>query len=334
MAVKFKWSFRELFKNCGSKCKTSTDCNPQASEQFSVHIKHELIPATKIFEPFLTASVCTVRSTYHTVHKASPGQLVFGFAALLQIDLKADWACDCPTKAKQWQQFKWHCTLHLKFERRIILGPLAFVIIVEEIQSNFSFGMWLMVAEGAVMETTWWWGDLCLEQNFVPFSCLSVQATLTLFALWSHRHFYSLLMFSRNGVPKDCSKAAKWFHLGASKGDATAQFYLGFMNLHGVRGLKDSTKGNGMAPTSHKSRLYHISVQYRNNAWQGTCRVPGFKHGTGVAPKAANQGVAKAQCYVGLSFLMGDNALQDPIKVRQGDKGAMKLLSLMDETKI
>ena len=45
------------------------------------------------WEPFLS-SCCAwaIRSTYHTILQASPGQLIFGCDMLLPIQFKADWA--------------------------------------------------------------------------------------------------------------------------------------------------------------------------------------------------------------------------------------------------
>ena len=49
------------------------------------------LPGDQPFEPFLTTVAYAIRSTYHTMLKATPGQLVFGRDMILPIQFKADW---------------------------------------------------------------------------------------------------------------------------------------------------------------------------------------------------------------------------------------------------
>ena len=50
---------------------------------------------------FLSATAFAIRSTYHTVLDATPGQLVFGRDMVLPIQFKADWAEIIQRKRKQ-----------------------------------------------------------------------------------------------------------------------------------------------------------------------------------------------------------------------------------------
>jgi hypothetical protein len=51
--------------------------------------------------PFLAAAAFAIRSTFHTVLRASPAQLVFGRNMLLPIQFKADWALIHENKQRQ-----------------------------------------------------------------------------------------------------------------------------------------------------------------------------------------------------------------------------------------
>jgi hypothetical protein len=53
------------------------------------------------FGPFLGAAAFAIRSTFHTVLRASPAQLVFGRDMLLPVQFKADWALIHENKQRQ-----------------------------------------------------------------------------------------------------------------------------------------------------------------------------------------------------------------------------------------
>jgi hypothetical protein len=44
-----------------------------------------------LWGPFLTSGAYAMRSKFHTTHKATPGQLVFGRDMVLHITFMADW---------------------------------------------------------------------------------------------------------------------------------------------------------------------------------------------------------------------------------------------------
>jgi hypothetical protein len=93
-----------MCKNYGTQKKYSTEYNPQ-SNSIIERIHQTLGNALRTFEleeqeldekrpwdPFLSATAWAIRSTYHTVLEATPGQLVFGRDMVLPIKFKADWA--------------------------------------------------------------------------------------------------------------------------------------------------------------------------------------------------------------------------------------------------
>jgi hypothetical protein len=50
------------------------------------------LPPIMPFRSFISAASWAIRSTYHTMLQATPGQLVFGRDMLLSIPIRADWA--------------------------------------------------------------------------------------------------------------------------------------------------------------------------------------------------------------------------------------------------
>ena len=88
----------------GIKAKRSTAYNPQSNAIIKrVHqvlgnaprtfeLEKRKLDEKNPFEPFLTATAYTIRSTYHTTLQATPGQLVFGRDMILPTEFKANWA--------------------------------------------------------------------------------------------------------------------------------------------------------------------------------------------------------------------------------------------------
>jgi hypothetical protein len=99
----FKAEFKELCDNFGLTPKPSTPHNPQSNAMIErIHLtlgnmlrtfeleKHDLNEEDP-FGEFLSAAAWALRSTYHTVLDATPGQLVYGRDMLLPIQYKANW---------------------------------------------------------------------------------------------------------------------------------------------------------------------------------------------------------------------------------------------------
>ena len=100
----FKNVFKTLCDDYGLRPKPSTAYNPQGNSMIErIHLtlgnmlrtfeldKQVLNPKDP-FSMFLNSAAWALRSTYHTVLNATPGQIVFNRDMLLPIDFKADWA--------------------------------------------------------------------------------------------------------------------------------------------------------------------------------------------------------------------------------------------------
>jgi hypothetical protein len=100
----FKHVFKELCRNYDLTPKVSTEYNPQSNSIIErVHLTlgnmlrtfeldKQKINENDPWTSFLSAAAWAIRSTYHTVLDATPGQLVFGRDMILPIQYKADWA--------------------------------------------------------------------------------------------------------------------------------------------------------------------------------------------------------------------------------------------------
>jgi hypothetical protein len=100
----FKDVFSATCKNYGVKEKHSTSHNPQSNgiiERIHQVVGNSLrtfqLESATLNEedpwtPYLASVAWAVRSTYHTVLNATPGQLVFGRDMVLPIQFQADWA--------------------------------------------------------------------------------------------------------------------------------------------------------------------------------------------------------------------------------------------------
>ena len=100
----FKAIFDQMRTNYGLKKARSTPHNPQSNGIVErVHqvlnncLRAYELEDTELNEkdpwtPFLAAAAFAIRSTYHTVMAATPGQLVFGRDMILPLTFKADWA--------------------------------------------------------------------------------------------------------------------------------------------------------------------------------------------------------------------------------------------------
>jgi transposase InsO family protein len=109
----FKDVFRQLCKNYGITPKISSDYNPQANSIVervhltlgnmlrSFQLEKQELNASDPWTPFLTAAAFAIRSTYHTVLDATPGEIIFGRDMILPIQFKADWAAIIERKRSQ-----------------------------------------------------------------------------------------------------------------------------------------------------------------------------------------------------------------------------------------
>ena len=99
----FKNVFGQLCENFGLTPKPSTPHNPQSNAMIerihmtlgnmlrSFDLEKQELNEENPFEEFLAAAAWALRSTYHTVLDATPGQLVYGRDMLLPIQFKANW---------------------------------------------------------------------------------------------------------------------------------------------------------------------------------------------------------------------------------------------------
>jgi len=105
-----------LCNDYGLVPKPSTAYNPQGNSMVErIHLtlgnmlrtfeldKQVLNPKDP-FSMFLNSAAWALRSTYHTVLNATPGQIVFNRDMLLPIDFKADWAHIIQRKKEQIQK--------------------------------------------------------------------------------------------------------------------------------------------------------------------------------------------------------------------------------------
>jgi hypothetical protein len=99
----YKNVFEELVNNYGIKENNSTPFNPQYNgiiERVHLILNDSLRTAEvdgremdekDAWGPFLASAAYAIRSTFHTILKATPGQLVFGRDMVLPIKFMADW---------------------------------------------------------------------------------------------------------------------------------------------------------------------------------------------------------------------------------------------------
>jgi hypothetical protein len=99
----FKLHFEALYESFGIKRKPTSVKNPQANailervHQMISSMLHtaEIDMATSVepsdIDAFITNAAWAIRSTYHTVLKASPGAAIFGRDMLFDIPFLADW---------------------------------------------------------------------------------------------------------------------------------------------------------------------------------------------------------------------------------------------------
>ena len=109
----FKNVFKELCDNYRLTPKPSTEYNPQSNAMIerihltlgnmlrSFELDKEDLNDENPFTEFLNAAAWALRSTYHTVLNATPGQVVFGRDMLLPIKYKADWAAIVQRRKEQ-----------------------------------------------------------------------------------------------------------------------------------------------------------------------------------------------------------------------------------------
>jgi hypothetical protein len=99
----FKAVFKGLCDNFGLTPKPSTPYNPQSNAMIErIHLtlgnmlrtfdlENQDLSDDNPFGEFLSSAAWALRSTYHTVLDATPGQLVYGRDMLLPIQFKANW---------------------------------------------------------------------------------------------------------------------------------------------------------------------------------------------------------------------------------------------------
>jgi len=101
---KFKDMFALTCKNYGVKEKHSTSHNPQSNgiverihQVVGISLRtselESILNEDNPWTPYLASIVWAVRSTYHMILNATPGQLIFGHDMVLPIQFQADWAC-------------------------------------------------------------------------------------------------------------------------------------------------------------------------------------------------------------------------------------------------
>ena len=66
-----------------------------------MNFKDEELSTRDLWGPFLAAAAFAIRSTLHTILKATPAQLVFGRDMLLPVQFTADWAAIQAMKQKE-----------------------------------------------------------------------------------------------------------------------------------------------------------------------------------------------------------------------------------------
>jgi hypothetical protein len=125
----FKLHFRVLCKAYGVKRKTTSIKNPTANAILElIHavftnmlctdklIVIKLVNASDT-DIFLADAAWAIRSTHHTVLKASPGAVIFGQVMLFDIPFIADWK-----KIVEHRQELTHCNTACETEGRIDYG--------------------------------------------------------------------------------------------------------------------------------------------------------------------------------------------------------------------
>ena len=100
----FKSVFKAMCQNYGITPKPSSDYNPQSNSIIErVHLtlgnmlrtfelENQELNEHDPWTSFLSSAAWAIRSTYHTILDATPGQLVFGRDMILPITFRADWA--------------------------------------------------------------------------------------------------------------------------------------------------------------------------------------------------------------------------------------------------
>ena len=109
----FKKVFKTMCGNYGITPKPSSDYNPQANSTVervhltlgnmlrSFELENQELDENDPWSSFLSSTAWAIRSTYHTILEATPGQLVFGRDMILPIQFKADWADIIQRKQRQ-----------------------------------------------------------------------------------------------------------------------------------------------------------------------------------------------------------------------------------------
>ena len=106
----FKSVFEEMCDNYGMKRKPTTIYNPRSNGIIErIHqvlrdniatfeLNKQELPETNPFDSFIASASWAIRSSFHSVLRATPGQLVFGRDMLLDLKFKANWANICLRK--------------------------------------------------------------------------------------------------------------------------------------------------------------------------------------------------------------------------------------------
>ena len=144
--------------------------------------------------------------------------------------------------------------------------------------------------------------------------------------------------YDGEGVPKDFSKAVRWFRKAAGQSNAHAQYYLGSCYAN----------GEGAAKNKVEAVKWYRKAAEQSNVQAETALGYCYATGQGVAKehteaakwyrKAAEQNFAQAQISLALSYALGQGVEKDYVEsykwtllaASQGDKDAKQTMTILE----
>ena len=144
--------------------------------------------------------------------------------------------------------------------------------------------------------------------------------------------------YDGEGVPKDFSKAVRWFRKAAGQSNAHAQYYLGSCYAN----------GEGAAKNKVEAVKWYRKAAEQSNVQAETALGYCYATGQGVAKehteaakwyrKAAEQNFAQAQISLALSYALGQGVAKDYVEsykwtllaASQGDKDAKQTMTILE----